>query len=555
MPRRDSTTQFCAALAVLILLLIGPAARAQSQAAQAALQGQVSSAEEGAMEGVLVSASKAGSTVTVTVASDDKGHYSFPASRLTPGRYDLAIRAVGYEIDGFPAAEVSAGKPAIADLKLRKTRQLYTQLTNAEWMASAPGTDQQRQFLSNCTGCHTVQRIFQSTHSADEFQQIFARMSNYSPGSVPSHPQPTVGTAQRGFGTPEQTKPIAEWLANVNLSKADSWDYPLKTLPRPAGRATHVIITEYALARPDAQPHDVIVAPDGIVWYSDFGQQFIGALDPKTGKVTDYPLPVLKPGFPTGTLDLELDPDSNLWISLMYQTGAARFDRKSKTFKIFPLPKEWQADHTQESFVTPTYLSVDGKVWSNNQDMHATYRLDVASERWENLGPVKDLAGHGINAYGMPADHNNNLYMLDFSGTNVGKLDAKTGKLTLYPTPTPYARPRRGRVDEDNNLWFAEYNANAIGFFDAKSEKITEWKLPTPYSDPYDVMRDKNGEVWTASMHTDRVDRLDPKTGTFVEYLLPRYTNIRRVFVDSATNALWVGSNHGASIVKVEALD
>jgi streptogramin lyase len=68
-------------------------------------------------------------------------------------------------------------------------------------------------------------------------------------------------------------------------------------------------------------------------------------------------------------------------------------------------------------------------------------------------------------------------------------------------------------------------------------------------------VRDKNGEVWTASMHTDRVDRLDPKTGTFVEYLLPRYTNIRRVFVDSATNALWVGSNHGASIVKVEALD
>jgi streptogramin lyase len=65
----------------------------------------------------------------------------------------------------------------------------------------------------------------------------------------------------------------------------------------------------------------------------------------------------------------------------------------------------------------------------------------------------------------------------------------------------------------------------------------------------------KNGEVWTGSMLTDRVDRLDPKTGTFVEYLLPRNTNIRRVFVDNATNALWVGSNHGAAIVKVEPLD
>jgi hypothetical protein len=41
------------------------------------------------------------------------------------------------------------------------------------------------------------------------------------------------------------------------------------------------------------------------------------------------------------------------------------------------------------------------------------------------------------------------------------------------------------------------------------------------------------------------------------EYLLPRSTNIRRVFVDDrgAIPALWVGNNHGASIVKLEPLD
>jgi virginiamycin B lyase len=71
------------------------------------------------------------------------------------------------------------------------------------------------------------------------------------------------------------------------------------------------------------------------------------------------------------------------------------------------------------------------------------------------------------------------------------------------------------------------------------------------------VTVDKNGEVWTGSMSTDRVLRLDPKSGQFVEYLLPKETNIRRVFVDNATTpvAFWVGSNHGASIVKFEPLD
>ena len=51
------------------------------------------------MEGVLVSAKKAGSTITITVVSDKDGRYSFPASKLEPGQYALRIRAVGYDLD------------------------------------------------------------------------------------------------------------------------------------------------------------------------------------------------------------------------------------------------------------------------------------------------------------------------------------------------------------------------------------------------------------------------------------------------------------------------
>ena len=58
-------------------------------------------------------------------------------------------------------------------------------------------------------------------------------------------------------------------------------------------------------------------------------------------------------------------------------------------------------------------------------------------------------------------------------------------------------------------------------------------------------------------MMNDQVARLDTKTGEIVEYLLPRSTNIRRVFVDDSgpRPAFWAGSNHGASIVKLEPLD
>ena len=47
----------------------------------AALAGQVTSADEGAMEGVIVSARKDGSTITVSVVSDKQGRYGFPAGQ------------------------------------------------------------------------------------------------------------------------------------------------------------------------------------------------------------------------------------------------------------------------------------------------------------------------------------------------------------------------------------------------------------------------------------------------------------------------------------------
>ena len=48
----------------------------RAAAQTAVLSGQVSSAEENAMEGVVVSAKKAGSTITVSVISDAQGHFS-----------------------------------------------------------------------------------------------------------------------------------------------------------------------------------------------------------------------------------------------------------------------------------------------------------------------------------------------------------------------------------------------------------------------------------------------------------------------------------------------
>ena len=108
-------------------------------AAQAgpALTGKVTAGQD-ALEGVLVSAKKSGSTVTVTVVSDKDGRYSFPAARLEPGQYSLRIRAAGYDLDNSASVAVAADKTATADLTLRKTQDLSLPMPSGSPACRAP---------------------------------------------------------------------------------------------------------------------------------------------------------------------------------------------------------------------------------------------------------------------------------------------------------------------------------------------------------------------------------------------------------------------------------
>ncbi len=510
------------------------------------------------MEGVVVSAKKDGGTVTVSVITDARGHFSFPPAKLEPGHYALGARAAGYDLDGSPAADVAAGRAATTDLKLKKTKNLAGQLTNVEWLLSMPGTEEQKKFLLNCTGCHTLERIVTSTHNADEFVQVFSRMSGYYPGSTPDHPQKLYGGFTRDRLIGDLVTQTAEWLASVNLSRQPTWKWPLKTLPRLTGKSTHVAITEYDLPSAQIQPHDVMLDSKGTVWFSDFGQMFLGKMDPATGKVTLFRVPEHKKGFPVGSLDLEIDKQDNIWLGVMYQAEIAKFNQKTGKFQTWPLPKEWDTNGGQFGHLAIAGTDVDGKVWIKNSDGTFIYRLDLATNKMENFGAPKDpMTGRKIGTYGLHSDAENNVFLLDFAGGDITKIDAKTKHLTFYPTPTANSHPRRGRVDSDGRLWFGEFLGNAIGMLDTKTGRIQEWKVPTPFSAPYDAAAGRNGDAWTGSMLTDRVARLDVKSGTYTEYQLPRPTNIRRVFVDDTRNpdALWVGSNHGGSIVKVEPLD
>jgi streptogramin lyase len=538
------------ATALSALVWAGPVSLAQAEP-NSPLAGTVSSAEEGAMEGVVVSAKKG--IVTVSVVSDDKGRFSFPPNKLSSGDYTLSIRAAGYDLAGPASAKISEG-PVNLDLKLVKTKDLAAQLSNQEWMHSVPGSEEQRRALTGCTNCHTVERILNSTYNAEEFLAVIQRMAQYSNNSFFKKPQVRKEVRDIGRFVPNVEK-VAAYFASINRSTGDH-KYELKTMPRVRGASTHVVITEYDLPDPTIQPHDVMVDAQGIVWHSDFSGQMLGRFDPKTLEHKAYPVPVQREGWPTGALDLETDPQGNLWLGLMFQAGTAKFDPKTGTFQNFQLPKELLKDDSQQALIGVQNWTVDNKIWLQDPARRGIYRMDMGSGQTELFEPFKTMGGNH-SPYSILADAQNNIWFLNFGGEHIGKIDAKSGEVTLYATPTKRSRPRRGRLDDQGRVWFAEFGGERIGYFDPKAERFQEWEVPGNFFAPYDVTVDKTGNAWTGGMNADRILRLDTKTGTFTEYPLPHQTNVRRVFVDNNTTppTFWVGNNHGAALIKVETLD
>src|SRR5215472_3643457 len=519
-----------------------------------AMTGQVTSEAEGAMEGVVVSAKKHGSIVKISVTTDEHGRYSFPEDRLEPGEYTITIRAVGYDIGAPTTATVVTEKTTTTDIGLKKTRNLASQLTNAEWMMSVPGTEDQKAFLLNCTSCHTLERIVRSTHDADEWAQVISRMMGYGAVSQPIKPQRMLDAARAG--SPDKYRKQGEYLATLNLSTVDKWQYELKTLPRPKGRATRAIVTEYDMGRPTTEPHDVVVDKDGNVWYSDFGELFISKFDPKTLKLTEYPTKKFKPDAPEGNLSLEFDHNGTLWFDTMYQGALGTLDPKTGETKFYPLAAEWNDNRVQLIFVGLRH-DVDGKVWTKSVGTQDIFRLDIASNTWEKFHPTSELpVGHHYSMYQVISDSKNNLWMAEFQEGYLGTIDAKTHAVKWFPLPTPHARARRMQIDDQDRIVVTEYHGNKVAVFDTRTEKFTEYPLP-PYTFPYRANFDKNGAIWASTMSTDRVVRMDPKTGATEQYLMPSETNMRTLYVDNSTTpvSFWVGSNHAHALVKVEPLD
>lgn len=542
--------------------------RAQASA-PLALSGVVRSQEERPMEGVVVNARRAGANFTVSVVSDAEGKYSFPRTHIASGPYTITIRAVGYDLTDQSPVEVTPVKPANVDLTLQKTRDLGSQLSSLEWAMSIPGTTEQKDHLvyqsASCAYCHSWERMMKSKHTAEQFIQVITRMQTYyTDGTAVS--RDGRGRAQKNMPdlvAAAQTNPmwgranlavpkkeLADYLATVNLSGGrTTWPFALKTLPRPKGKATRVIITQYDFPRKDTVAHDLDLDSQGIVWYTDESRMFFGKMDPQTGQFTEYPLPPVPPGHLPGARDVQVDRDDNIWFPRRIANAAIVVTKYN--------PKTQELSTLEGAGGQYMALGPDGKLWAGWTRIDPKTMKVEATYSWTN-SPNLPPGPHGqyvdltvVNSKGDP-------YAPDFFGAYIIGINAKTGEAKFWQVPTRNSLPRRVRMDAQDRLWFAEYSGDQIGMFDTRTEKFQEWPAPHKYTNVYAVSTpDRNGYVYATSNMSERLMRLDPRTGEMIEYQVPTEFDSKKIAHDPKTSrsTLWMVNTRTARIMKVEPLE
>ena len=552
--------------ALLATVLAGATAGLIAQAAPgAALTGAVTSAAEGPMEGVLVTVRGEGANHAVTVVTNAQGRYSFPRTHVEPGTYAVVIRATGFDLAGETSVDVSTQSAASLDLALQPTKDLISQLTSLELTMAMPGTPEMKDMFTyqgaSCNYCHSLHRVIQSKHSERQWTRVINRMSSYYPdGSAHSNDgrgwgrklvnfgdsfgRPTPDGPDEGnhpelwFGTPIAS--LAPFLSSINLSggRTTLTYEPKATLPRPTGKATRVIITQWDQPRVQTVSHDMDVDSKGNVWYGDESNQMLGKLEPKTHTFTEYPLPPVPDGHLPGTRDVEVDDDDNVWFPMRVAGGASLLTKfEPATKKVTTV-----ADATGQ-FIAQ---GPNGKMWMGGA-VNPFHRIDMKTMTKEATYP-----GQG---YQMVVSSKGNPYIAGGGGVN--GYDVEADKPLRFPYITTTTWGRRGRMDAQDRYWFAMYGADRIGMLDTNTGELKEWPL-RKYFTPYGASApDKEGYIWAPSNTSDRLARLDPETGEVVEYLMPTELDTKKIAFDPTSDriSLLMANMRTARILRVEVLD
>ena len=297
--------------------------------------------------------------------------------------------------------------------------------------------------------------------------------------------------------------------------------------------------------------HGIRRDDQGILWFdlrvqAEDDKESLARLNPATEEIKVYTPPEGMSGV-GGSVDI--DGKGKVWASA--RTGALQFDPQTEKFTEFK-SKQFRTDNGTGNTYGVAADSQGNGYWAQ-MAIDVVGRADFATgEVTEIKMPprrefMEILTAEERDFYSKTASEwnstfpwsqgprrlggdrtGNAIWVGNWWGENLAKIDIHTGKVTQYPVPSKHSGPYAAVVDKNHMVWVNMMNNDSVGKFNPKTEKWTEYMLPSRGAESRHIaVLDKGGEttVVVPYWRSSKVARLQFRTRQQVEQLKAQTRN------------------------------
>jgi virginiamycin B lyase len=305
-------------------------------------------------------------------------------------------------------------------------------------------------------------------------------------------------------------------------------------LAAPAAAAPTV--TEFDIPTAAAFPQDIVLGPDGKLWFTEKGIDKIGRVTPGNPPlIEEFALPATF----TDPFNITVGPDNKIWASASNGGGAVvRMNAAN--------PADTQG---KGGYGVATAAGIaagpDGKIWLGDQTgqvvrINPTDMLEEATS---------DIPLTGFNVRNLAPGPDGNVWVTDFGG--------QIGRVTPAGVATPFDVPANSAWDivtgPDGNVWYPAPDGAPLAGRLTTAGVATEFPL-TPVGDPHGITVGPDGALWIALAVGNSIGRIT--TGGQFSEIKGLTAAARPEYIAAGPdNTLWFTEQDGNRIGRITGIE
>ncbi len=346
-----------------------------------------------------------------------------------------------------------------------------------------------------------------------------------------------------GYDSVEEWRFIIDTMVDVADSQANTMAaYLAEHFPADASRAPTLIdgdieitIREWRVPTLGQRSRDPVEAPDGSIWWTGMWASLLGRLDPATGEMEEYRLPLA-----ARPHTIVADDEGYIWYTGNSNATIGRLD--PRTGLITEYPTQGRDPHS-------AVFHVNGNLYFTSQQAGMIGRLNPVT------GEMREVRTES-RPYGIKVDQRGVVWIA-YMGTNkIAAMDPETMDIHYYEIAEEQTRIRRLDVASDGTIWYVNSTMGRVGRLDPATGEYQEWPSPSgPDSHPYAIAV-IDDVVWynESAMRPDALVRFDPQSESFQSWAIPSGVGIVRNMAVTRDNNLLIhqSSSNYIGIVEID---